>query len=143
MAPGEWVTDEPIPGYPVGSRLDPVPAGLVNFGGRAFVTVSGKLATVSFIEAGVDVKVWLAQRTSTLSCGDTRVLPLQDVSRTGARAQDGTCSSGYFPIARAPGPGGLYEVHCATNQWRVHGPPRAMGRGEWHRRQQPEQSRTQ
>eukprot|EP00971_Amphidinium_carterae_P246364 4893204-Amphidinium_carterae.1 len=67
MAPGEWLLDEPITGLPIGSRVDPVPAGLVNFGGKAFVSVNGKLLTVSFIEAGTDVHGWLAKRTSTLS----------------------------------------------------------------------------
>eukprot|EP00971_Amphidinium_carterae_P265127 5259019-Amphidinium_carterae.1 len=133
MAPGEWVTDEPIPGYPVGSRLDLVPAGLVNLGGRAFATVSGKLATVSFIEAGVDMKAWLAQRTSTLSCGDPRVLPIQDVSRTltlqeqerkmeraAQRTSGGSCpttSGGSWRVASTSTTGAVTSTRCSLGLW--------------------------
>ncbi|CAK0887833.1 unnamed protein product, partial [Prorocentrum cordatum] len=69
---GCWVFAVPGATHAVGQEFM-YPAGALDFGGRAFVTVGGDIATGSFVAADVDLDVWAAERQLFLTRGDARM----------------------------------------------------------------------
>ena len=61
--------DEPVGIYTVGQEA-PLPAGSLVFGTRGFVTIEGKIVSISLVESGSDLDVWASGRlAASLSMG--------------------------------------------------------------------------
>ena len=74
-AGGTWVLDEPVGVFTVGQEV-PLPAGSLVFGTRGFVTIEGKIVSISLVESGSDLDTWASGRLAAFLNVDGRVFSL-------------------------------------------------------------------
>ena len=86
-AGGTWVLDEPVGSFTVGQEV-PLPAGSLVFGTCGFVTIEGKVVSITLVSSGSDLDVWAGGRLAAFLKADGRVfnLPMDAASITLADA---------------------------------------------------------
>jgi hypothetical protein len=67
------VLDEPVTDYVMGQEV-PWPAAAIDFGGKAFVSVDGRVVSISHLEANTSITTWIASRLQGLLKADGRLL---------------------------------------------------------------------
>ncbi|CAK0802220.1 unnamed protein product, partial [Prorocentrum cordatum] len=73
-AAGSWVFDVPGPSHAIGQEFL-FPAGGLDFGGHAFVSVGGAITAGCFVQADTNLDEWAAERQLFLMQGEPRLLP--------------------------------------------------------------------
>ena len=85
---GTWVLDEPVSGYEVGQEVT-LPPNAIDFGKRTFVTIKGRLTSLTKVDDGQSIDAFIVQRKNELMSKDDRVIafPSEGITRTLADAE--------------------------------------------------------
>ena len=85
-AGGAWILTEPVGDKDIGDEFV-LPAGAVQLGQKALVTVEGSVVTMELLPKGTDIAKWAIARKYQL-CDDPRILPPQVKPRSFRDAVD-------------------------------------------------------
>jgi len=110
VAGGTWVLDEPTPSFKVGQEVV-LPAAAVDFGGRALITVEGRVVGATRVQAGGSLDDWIVARCGQLLACDQRLIPpeLPRAERSLAEAERMMASAPAGGFAGLNGPSTVEE----------------------------------